>query len=156
MKISKNLIAGLSACMLALTVSAFSAESVSAQDVSSWQPTTAAGGARVDPNYWTAQAAVRFNGGMGNQTNVTVAPTTNTFYDYSTPVTNVEGGQTNVTAVGNLTNGGTFTVQTGDTAFAGGSAVTNTSTNVTSTATLGSGRTVTTNTSSNNGSGPGI
>lgn len=152
--LKKILTATLSAAAFALALASLSQPAV-AQDVSIWRPTTAAGGAPVDPNFWNNQAAVRHNGGMGNTTNVTIAPTTSTYNDYSTPVTNVTGGQTNVNASGQLTNGGTFTVNTGrDTNFDGESQQNNTTTNASTTATLGDGGSVTTNTSShNNGSG---
>lgn len=148
-----TLIAALSAAAIVLTGMPHAA---AAQDVALWRPTTAAGGAPVDPSFWNNQAAVSFNGAGGSVANVTIAPTTNTVYDYSTPVTNVSGGQTNVTAVGNLTNGGTFTVNTqrGDTNFDGNAQQNTTTTNASTTATLGDGSTVTTNTSSTN-NGPG-
>lgn len=152
--LKKILTAAFSAAALALALASLS-QPAAAQDVSIWRPTTAAGGAPVDPNFWNNQAAVRHNGGMGNTTNVTIAPTTSTYNDYSTPVTNVTGGQTNVNASGHLTNGGTFTVNTGrDTTFSGDSQQNNTTTNASTTATLGDGSTVTTNTSSTN-NGPG-
>lgn len=150
---NRTLIAALSAATFGLVLASLP-ETAAAQDVSMWRPTTAAGGAPVDPNFWNNQAAVRHNGGSGNQTNVTIAPTTSTYNDYSTPVTNVEGGQTVVTAVGNLTNGGTFEVHTGrDTNFDGESQQNRVTTNASTTATLGDGSTVATNTSAHNGPG---
>lgn len=128
-----------------------------AQDVTMWRPLTPAGGAPADPGYYDNRAAIRVNG-IGSVGNVYISPTvSNSVYnDYSRPVTNVTGGQTNVNASGQLTNGGTFTVNTGrDTTFGGDSQQNNTTTNASTTATLGDGSTVTTNTSSNNNdSGP--
>lgn len=149
-----NLIAALSAAAIVLTGMP---QAAAAQDVTMWRPLTPAGGAQADPGYYDNRAAVRVNG-IGNAATIHIAPTvSNTVYnDYSTPVTNVTGGQTNVNATGQLLNGGTFTVNTGrDTTFGGDSQQNNTTTNASTTATLGDGSTVTTNTSSNNNdSGP--
>lgn len=66
-----------------------------------WRPATAAGGAPVDPSFWNNQAAVRLNGIGGNVSNFTIAPTSSSYYDYSTRnhqdthTTNYEGGLTN-------------------------------------------------------------
>lgn len=138
-------LAALSGAILALASFPLAAE---AQDVATWRPTTAAGGAPVDPNFWNGQARVRYDGGAGTSNNVTVNPTVSntTYYDYSTPVTNVDGGQTNVSVQGQLANGGNLTVNTqrGDIAEQQ-----NTTTSASSNATLGDGSTVSTSTTSN-------
>ncbi len=74
-----------------------------AADVTVWRPTTAAGGAPVDPGLWVQLAAVPVSGfGAISPVNVTLAPSTTnvksttTNYDYSTTPTTVNGGQTNV------------------------------------------------------------
>jgi len=124
-----------------------------ADDVMVWRPTTAAGGAPVNPDFWNNQAAVRWSGGRGVQSNVSITPTVSSsvYYDYSTPVTNqdIEGGQTNVSAQGNLANGGNFTVSTqrGDTVFSDNAQQNNTDTNASSMATMGDGASVSTSAS---------
>jgi hypothetical protein len=94
-----------------------------------WHPTTAAGGAPVDPSYWDAQALVPFTGANLTQNNITLAPSVvnapsttdarSTYNDYSTPVTNVSnpvtnvaGGQTNVNTSAQLGNNSTMSVST--------------------------------------------
>lgn len=78
----------------------------SAADITVWQPTTAAGGAAVPPGYWDQEASYRFFGSASSQqplqlNNVTLAPTTNTQYDYSKNTTNsTTGAQTNIVPIG--------------------------------------------------------
>ncbi len=110
--IRSTLLATLSVALVAIA-----AAPAAAQDVNLWRPTTAAGGAPVDPRFWNDQASVRFNGAGGSVANVTIAPTNSTYNDYSvdnsTPNITNNGGQTNVVATGQLTgSGGTFTVNT--------------------------------------------
>lgn len=153
--LNRTSIAALSAAAFVMALGM--SQPASAQDVTMWRPLTPAGGAQAEPGYYDSRAAVRVSG-IGSAAAIHIAPTvSNSVYnDYSTPVTNVTGGQTNVNASGQLTNGGTFTVNTGrDTTFSGDSQQNNTTTNASTTATLGSGSSVTTNTSSNNNdSGP--
>jgi hypothetical protein len=90
-----------------------------------WHPTTAAGGAPVDPSYWDAQALVPFTGANLTQNNITLAPSVvnapsttdarSTYNDYSTPVTNVSGGQTNVNTSAQVGSGAvSVTTQNGN------------------------------------------
>lgn len=145
----KTLIAALSGSLLFLSVGMPMA--ANAQDLMMYRPTTAAGGAPVDPSFWNNQANFRM-GGSGGQTNVTIAPTVSstTYYDYSTRPTTIEGGQTNVTAQADMKNGGTFlvTTQRGDIA-----SQSSTTTNASTIADMGDGSTVATNTSSNTNNG---
>lgn len=111
---SRNLMiaAALSGLSLMAAAPAF------AQDVTMWRPQTAAGGAPVDPSFWNNQAMVRLNGLGGVTNNVTVAPTSSSYYDYSTRThqdtntTHYTGGQTN--NVTTTVNGDQVTNQNGD------------------------------------------
>lgn len=116
-----------------------------AGDLTTWQPTTAAGGAPVPPGYWEAEASYRMNGGGLLQSNITLAPNSPTFNDYSTK--NVSGGESNVTSQPTLTNGGSVYVSTTQNpTFTGSAAQNNSSTGVSVNATQGPGSGLTTTT----------
>jgi len=121
-----------------------------AGDLMMWQPTTAAGGAPVPPGYWEAQASYRVNGGGLAPGNVTLAPSSAIYNDYSTSTQNVAGGQTNVSSSPTLSNGGSVYVSTTqDPAFSGSATQNNSSTGVSVSATQGTGSSLTTATSTN-------
>lgn len=90
--------------LLAMLFVAFSAN---AADLTTWQPTTASGGAPVPPGYWDQRATYQFFGTGQGQNNITLAPTqvdsttTTTVTDYSTNTSNASGGgaQTNYTPI---------------------------------------------------------
>jgi hypothetical protein len=101
---------------LALLILAGAASAAQAGDIMMWRPTTAAGGAPVDPSFWNTQATYQLTGaGLVNQ-NITLAPSTSfsypTYYDYSTPTTNVTGGQTVVNTTASMGSGSTLTLST--------------------------------------------
>jgi hypothetical protein len=137
----------------ALFISALSfAAPAAAQDITVWQPTTAAGGARVSPEFWDNQASYRVNGGGLVQQNVTIAPSAQTYYDYSEHSTENNGGQTSVVANANLENGGSFSVVTQDQpVFQGPTTMNqNNDTDVNVNATQGDGSTLSTSTHNDN------
>ncbi|MFZ2187556.1 MAG: hypothetical protein WAV46_02940 [Candidatus Moraniibacteriota bacterium] len=119
-----------------------------AGDLMTWQPTTAAGGAFVPPGYWEAQAAYRMSGGGLLPGNITLAPSSPTFNDYSTKT--VTGGETNVNAQPLLQNGGSVYVSTQhDPAFKDSAAQNNSSSAVSVDSSQGPGSSLTTSTSTN-------
>lgn len=92
-----TLLAALSGALL-LIVGAFAP----AQAQMAWHPTTAAGGAEVNPAFWDQQASYREQGAGGAIANLNITPqvitstTSNVTYDQSTHPTTVDGSQYNV------------------------------------------------------------
>lgn len=86
----------------------------SATDSTTWHPSTPTGGAPADPSYWDNQARIPFSGAGSSIANVTLAPqvVNSTTYDYSKPVTNVAGGQSNTVVTTNSRGTTSTTVET--------------------------------------------